>query len=150
MGTTRVKRGSTSFFCVALLLGSQVTAGQGLAAPLPAPGPWMGQGPMGMQPSDQRFIVMMIPHHEGAIAMAELALTRSKRPEIRALAERIRSSQAAENAQMRSWYSWAPMDWWGRGVGAGGGNGDGARLGDGRRHARDDNQPGRAQNGHRF
>jgi uncharacterized protein (DUF305 family) len=129
MGTTRVKRGSTSLLCVALLLGSQATAGQGLAAPLPAPGPWMGQGPMGMQPSDQRFIVMMIPHHEGAIAMAELALTRSKRPEIRALAERIRSSQAAENAQMRSWYrQWFGTDvprWTGGGRGMGPGRGMG-------------------------
>ena len=36
--------------------------------------------------------------------MAELALQRSRRAEIRGLAERIRSSQSRENAQMRRWY----------------------------------------------
>jgi uncharacterized protein (DUF305 family) len=60
--------------------------------------------PMGQRSADAHFIVMMIPHHEGAIAMADLALQRSKRPEIRALAERIRTSQSQENAQMRRWY----------------------------------------------
>ncbi|WP_242036175.1 DUF305 domain-containing protein [Cyanobium sp. FACHB-13342] len=44
-----------------------------------------------MGPNDQRFIVMMIPHHEGAIAMADLALNRAKRPEIRELAKRIKA-----------------------------------------------------------
>ena len=65
-----------------------------------------------MGPNDQRFIVMMIPHHEGAIAMAELALQRSKRPEIRALAESIRTSQIQENALMRRWY----RQWYGSDV----------------------------------
>ena len=41
---------------------------------------------MGMQAGsrsvDQHFIVMMIPHHDGAISMAELALVRSKRPKL--------------------------------------------------------------------
>jgi uncharacterized protein (DUF305 family) len=59
---------------------------------------------MALQSADQHFIVRMIPHHDGAIAMAELALTRAKRPQIRALAERIKASQTAENAQMRRWY----------------------------------------------
>jgi uncharacterized protein (DUF305 family) len=53
---------------------------------------------------DQHFIVMMIPHHDGAIAMADLALTRAKRPEIKALAKSIKASQTSENAQMRTWY----------------------------------------------
>jgi len=59
---------------------------------------------MGQRGADAQFIAMMIPHHEGAIAMAELALQRSRRPEIRALAERIRTSQSQENARMRRWY----------------------------------------------
>ena len=33
-----------------------------------------------MAQSDQHFIVMMIPHHEGAIAMADLALKRAQPP----------------------------------------------------------------------
>lgn len=36
--------------------------------------------------------------------MADQALQRSKRPEIRAFAVGIRSSQSRENAQMRRWY----------------------------------------------
>ena len=60
--------------------------------------------PMGMRSADAHFIVMMIPHHKGAIAMADLALQRSRRPELRALTERIRTSQSCENAQMRRWY----------------------------------------------
>jgi uncharacterized protein (DUF305 family) len=67
--------------------------------------------PMGQRSADAYFIVMMIPHHEGAIAMAELALQRSRRPEIRGLAERIRTSQSQENAQMRRWYrQWYSSD----------------------------------------
>ena len=46
----------------------------------------------GVRSADARFIVMMIPHHEGAIAMATLGLQRSRRPEIRSLAGRIRTS----------------------------------------------------------
>lgn len=53
---------------------------------------------------DRHFIEQMIPHHDGAIAMAELALERSKRPEIRTLAQAIIDAQTRENEQMRSWY----------------------------------------------
>lgn len=67
---------------------------------------------MGLQSADQRFIVMMIPHHDGAIAMAELALTRAQRPQITALAQRIKASQTAETAQMRRWY----RQWYGADV----------------------------------
>jgi uncharacterized protein (DUF305 family) len=59
---------------------------------------------MGTQSMDQHFIVMMIPHHDGAIAMADLALTRAKRPEIKELARDIKATQAQENDQMRTWY----------------------------------------------
>src|SRR3989338_5050684 len=56
---------------------------------------------------DQHFIVQMIPHHEGAIAMAEIALERSKRPEIISLANGIIEAQTREITDMRAWYqSW--------------------------------------------
>ncbi|MCT0206851.1 DUF305 domain-containing protein [Synechococcus sp. CS-1332] len=85
-----------------------------------------GQGRMGAQSMDQHFIVMMIPHHDGAIAMADLALSRAKRPEIKALARSIKDSQTLENAQMRSWYrQWfgGAVPAWGGGMGHGGGMG---------------------------
>jgi len=53
---------------------------------------------------DAMFIEQMIPHHDDAIAMADLALTRAEHPEIRQLAADIKRTQTAENAQMREWY----------------------------------------------
>ena len=47
---------------------------------------------MRQRSADARFIVMMIPHHDGAIAMSELALSWARRPEITALARRIIAS----------------------------------------------------------
>ena len=101
--------------------------------PMAAPG-GMGWGgrPMGLRSADAHFIVMMIPHHDGAIAMAELALSRAKRPEIRALAARIQASQTAENAQMRRWYrQWygTEVPAWGPGMGMGMGMGMGGMPG---------------------
>jgi uncharacterized protein (DUF305 family) len=53
---------------------------------------------------DQHFIEEMIPHHEGAIEMAQLALERSSRSEIRTLSTAIIESQTAEITQMEDWY----------------------------------------------
>lgn len=52
---------------------------------------------------DLRFINAMIPHHEGAVVMAQDALTKSKRPEVQALSKDIITSQEAEIAQMKQW-----------------------------------------------
>ncbi len=52
---------------------------------------------------DLRFINQMLPHHEGALVMARDALQKSKRPEIKALAEAILSSQQQEIDQMKQW-----------------------------------------------
>ncbi|MBW4511837.1 MAG: DUF305 domain-containing protein [Scytonematopsis contorta HA4267-MV1] len=52
---------------------------------------------------DLRFINAMIPHHEGAVVMAKDALNKSKRPEIKKLAQAIISSQEAEIKQMKQW-----------------------------------------------
>ena len=54
---------------------------QAAALPIAQMGPGPGGMGMGQWQSDQHFIEMMIPHHDGAIAMAELARTRSKRPQ---------------------------------------------------------------------
>jgi len=63
----------------------------------------LGVGGMG-QNIDQHFIVQMIPHHEGAIEMAKVALERSKRPEILSLAQGIIEAQQKEIDDMRAWY----------------------------------------------
>ncbi|MBD0267841.1 MAG: DUF305 domain-containing protein [Cyanobacteria bacterium Co-bin8] len=52
---------------------------------------------------DLRFINAMIPHHEGAVVMAQDALQKSERPEIQALAQEIIASQQAEIEQMQQW-----------------------------------------------
>jgi len=52
---------------------------------------------------DLRFINAMIPHHEGAVVMAKDALSKSKHPEIKKLAQDIITSQQKEIAQMTQW-----------------------------------------------
>ena len=56
---------------------------------------------------DRHFIEEMIPHHQDAIEMSELALTMSENEELKALAEKIIDSQSREISDMTSWYkSW--------------------------------------------
>ena len=52
--------------------------------------------------ADVDFLVMMIPHHQGAVDMARLALIHGKDPLARKLAEEIIASQTAEIAAMRA------------------------------------------------
>src|SRR3989344_686719 len=53
---------------------------------------------------DRHFIEEMIPHHEGAIEMAKLALLRSKRPEMLSLSNGIIEAQEREINNMKGWY----------------------------------------------
>lgn len=69
-----------------------------------ATGVHMMEGGMMGSNIDQGFIEQMIPHHEGAIAMAKIALERSKRQEILTLANNIIAAQEKEIADMRGWY----------------------------------------------
>ena len=68
---------------------------------------WSAQGAVTVSqrdaPFDQRFIDMMVPHHEAAIAMAEIAQSRATHNELRALAEEITDAQSAEIGQLRAW-----------------------------------------------
>lgn len=52
---------------------------------------------------DLRFIDAMIPHHEGALIMAEDLLKKSQRPEMLQLARNILASQQKEIEQMKQW-----------------------------------------------
>ena len=71
-------------------------------------------GPLGRSMGgnmDAMFIEQMIPHHEDAIAMAELALTRAEHPEIKQLAEDVIKTQSAEIDKMQEWYQeWFDAD----------------------------------------
>lgn len=58
---------------------------------------------------DLRFIDAMIPHHQGAVEMAKEAQNKSKRPEIKKLADNIIKSQNQEITQMKQWrQAWYP------------------------------------------
>ncbi|MEH1839634.1 MAG: DUF305 domain-containing protein [Nostoc sp.] len=58
---------------------------------------------------DLRFIDAMIPHHQGAVQMAKEAQQKSKRPEIKKLADNIIKSQNQEITQMKQWRkAWYP------------------------------------------
>ena len=52
---------------------------------------------------DKDFVMMMIPHHRGAIEMAKVEIQFGKDPEIRKLAEAIIVAQENEIAGMETW-----------------------------------------------
>jgi uncharacterized protein (DUF305 family) len=54
---------------------------------------------------DKHFIEQMIPHHEGAIEMAQLALEKAKRSETKTLATAIIAAQQKEITDMKNWYT---------------------------------------------
>jgi uncharacterized protein (DUF305 family) len=76
----------------------------------------MGHGSMGMgsggmarqmvmengKYSDKAFIDAMVPHHQGAIDMAEIALKNAEHVEIKQLSENIISTQRAEIKELKS------------------------------------------------
>ncbi len=56
-----------------------------------------------MGESETMFATMMIPHHQQAIEMSELALANSSNDDVRKLAQQIIDAQAAEIEQMQAW-----------------------------------------------
>lgn len=57
----------------------------------------------GATEADVAFLTAMVVHHEQAVELAELAASRASDPELADLASRMRVTQAAEAAGMRSW-----------------------------------------------
>ena len=76
----------------------------------------MGQGSMGMgsggmakqmvtkngEYSDEAFIDAMVPHHQGAIAMAKVALKNAEHEQIKELSRNILASQQAEIEELKA------------------------------------------------
>src|SRR5690606_14895903 len=61
------------------------------------------------------FAQMMIPHHQQAVEMSELAETRAADPEVKEIAAKIKAAQDPEIATLRGWLTeWGasemPMD----------------------------------------
>ena len=52
---------------------------------------------------DQAYIAKMIAHHQGAVAMAEVALRDSRDPEVRRMARTVIDTQTREIAEMQAW-----------------------------------------------
>ncbi len=59
-------------------------------------------GPMTGDP-DRDFVMMMLPHHQGAIDMARVELKWGEDAQLRALAREIIAAQTKEIALMRRW-----------------------------------------------
>ncbi len=91
---------------IAMLLGSLiwVVASQP-DDPTNGMGDHMGHGSVSSQftGADIMFLQMMIPHHEQAVEMSNLALEVSKNKELLTLATLIARDQSAEIKQMKNW-----------------------------------------------
>jgi len=109
MLSTRVPTGlAGGALALSLLLTG--CGGSNAAAPANAPHsmPSSAQSSAPHNDADVAFAQNMIPHHRDAVAMAELATDRAQSPEVKTLAEQIRTAQEPEIEQLTGF-----LDAWG-------------------------------------
>ena len=58
--------------------------------------------------ADKDFVMMMIPHHQGAIDMAKVELEHGNDETLKAMAQKIIDDQQKEIDQMREWQAAHP------------------------------------------
>lgn len=95
-----------------------------------------GSSPAAHNQADIEFVQGMIPHHEQAVTMSELAASRAASPGVKTLAARIQAAQAPEITQMKGFLNdWGVKEESGgmsgmSGMGGGGVGGHPGMLGD--------------------
>jgi uncharacterized protein (DUF305 family) len=96
----------TALVAATLTLGVALVGCSGDDEPGARATPTVSYGPAAVGPhndADATFASDMIPHHAQAVDMAETALEKTSRPEVRSLAEAIRDAQDPEIRAMGGW-----------------------------------------------
>ena len=101
MSATRSKR-IRSIFAILIAVFSVTAFALVIGKDSDSSDPAAGESTQMLLAEEIDFLTMMIPHHEQAIKMSELALTRSEDAEVVQLAEQIKNAQGPEISQMRS------------------------------------------------
>ena len=102
-----INRAITTTFIAILALSLTACAGTGTKGSLHN---HSSQAAGDLGSDDVMFLQMMIPHHQQAIDISDLALTKSADSELLALAKNIRDEQAAEIVTMKAWLDAAGAD----------------------------------------
>ncbi|MBQ0990006.1 DUF305 domain-containing protein [Micromonospora sp. H61] len=112
MTRTRLRRAvmAALTFTAAVILtgcgaGDHSSAAGGHSSTMASPTATSGQNtsPGAGNPADVMFAQMMIPHHQQAVQMADLAATRATGPEVKQLAAQIKAAQGPEIDTMTQW-----------------------------------------------